>query len=481
MSISMHSLFKLKTTWLAALAIAAVLLIIAISQYSNLIGDNNPHIRVDVDEKSGISVFHTEKPEKGLLIYIGDNSHVNSKNSREFANLSYYVAQIAPQTLLSLNSEHNGQPCINIAEKVQDIAVELQQKYAIAKENLPILVGSNEGAAVVYTALAQSDKKTFHAGISLNFSARLSSKIPFCAVHNFASNSGEPHADIFPVKHLPTSWYIFQNSTIARDPDSNQFIANISNTKLTASATAKADSIAEAIQILQWLDPRLTDQISSDHSNTDLPLIEVFADRGEETPLAVLLTGDGGWAEIDKKLAKLLADKGIPTVALDSLSYFWKARTPQETAKDVDNIISLYSDKWHKKHVILIGYSFGADVLPFIANQLSQANKNKLALVALLGMGHTAAFEFHLSSWMNADTSEHRLPLLPEVDNMRWANSICIYGLDDESTACGETRQLGVKVISMKGGHHFNENYDLLLQHILDNVKIPTDQITAEQ
>lgn len=475
----MQSLLKRKSTWLILLILTA--LAAAISQYANL-GADDANVSVTpftINEKTPIEIFQAEKPEKGLLIYIGSNSHY----SRKFANLSYYVAQIEPQLLLSDAEGANDQQCLNIADRLQNIARQLQKKYAIAAADLPILVGDNEGAAVVYTALAQSDRNSFHAGISLNFSAKLHSEIPFCSVHNFATASGDSHIDIFPVRHLPTSWYIFQNGKAASDPDSNQFIANISNARLTASQKVKPDSLVEALQILQWLDPRLIDQTSSNNSDSDLPLIEVpvesSAESNAETPLAVLLTGDGGWAEIDKKLAQLLADKGIPTVALDSLSYFWKARSPQETAKDVDNTISLYTAKWQKKHVILIGYSFGADVLPFVANQLSADNKNKLALVALLGMGKTAAFEFRLSSWMNADTSEHRLPLPPELENMRWANSICIYGLEDDSTACASTGEQGVKAISMKGDHHFDEDYDLLLQHILDNVKIPAEQATA--
>lgn len=468
----MHSLFKLKSTRIIFISLIILIAAAAITYYSNFNSEDN--ISVSIDKASGFSLFHAEKPEKGLLIYIGDNTTANSKNSREFAQLSYYVVQIPPQALLSNQSDS----CINIAERLTHIASQLQKTYGIEAQDLPILVGNNDGAALVYSALAQADNRQFHAGISLNFSAKLHSTLPLCAIHNFASSIAGDHTEIFPVKHLPASWYVFQNGSIARDANTNQFLAHISNAKLTAAEENPSDALDQPLQILQWLDPRLVDQISSDNSDTDLPVIEVAAEGNQET-LAVLLTGDGGWAEIDKSLAKLLADKGIPTLALDSLSYFWKARTPQETAKDVDSLISLYSEKWHKKNVILIGYSFGADVLPFIANQLSETNKNKLALIALLGMGNTAAFEFRLSSWMNADTSEHRLPLLPEVEKMHWANSICIYGTEDDSTACVKTAALGVKVISMKGDHHFDEDYDLLLQHILDNVKIPAEQATA--
>jgi type IV secretory pathway VirJ component len=202
-----------------------------------------------------------------------------------------------------------------------------------------------------------------------------------------------------------------------------------------------------------------------------LPIIEIPAELNPKDFMAVLITGDGGWAEIDKNVAKILAEKGISTVALDSLSYFWRARTQEETTNDVENLINQYQEKWQKKKVILIGYSFGADVLPFIANGLSEQTKNDISLVALLAMGKSASFEFRLSSWIDADTNASRLPTLPELKSMKWANSICIYGVDDEDTACQQTAKLGVKAISMSGDHHFDENYELLVQHIIENIK----------
>src|SRR5262249_51182676 len=47
---------------------------------------------------------------------------------------------------------------------------------------------------------------------------------------------------------------------------------------------------------------------------------------------AVLLSGDGGWAGIDKEVASRLAAHGIPVAGVDSLRYFWAPRTPEGLA-----------------------------------------------------------------------------------------------------------------------------------------------------
>ena len=96
----------------------------------------------------------------------------------------------------------------------------------------------------------------------------------------------------------------------------------------------------------------------------DLPLVEVPA-TGTGDTFAVLLSGDGGWAGLDQDVAAALSTQGIPVVGLDSLRYFWTPRTPDGLAADTDRMIRYYLAHFVKQRVLLIGYSQGADVLPF--------------------------------------------------------------------------------------------------------------------
>ncbi len=111
---------------------------------------------------------------------------------------------------------------------------------------------------------------------------------------------------------------------------------------------------------------------------------------------AVLLSGDGGWAGLDKEVAGALSERGIPVAGVDSLRYFWKVRTPAGLAADLDRIIRYYAYQWKKKRVLLIGYSQGADVLPFAINRLPAETRDLVQLNVLIGLGKEAAFEFHV-------------------------------------------------------------------------------------
>jgi type IV secretory pathway VirJ component len=181
------------------------------------------------------------------------------------------------------------------------------------------------------------------------------------------------------------------------------------------------------------------------------------------------MSGDGGWAGLDQDIAAALSARGIPVVGLDSLRYFWTARTPDSVAADTDRMIRYYLAHFGKKRVLLVGYSQGADVLPFAVNRLPQDAKAQVALMAILGMSEHALFEFHVSSWISDDTSGP--PTLPEVNRITGVPVLCIYGEDEHDSLCPKLDPTKFNVVKVKGGHHFDGNYAALADDILAAAK----------
>src|SRR5438105_14698329 len=103
-----------------------------------------------------------------------------------------------------------------------------------------------------------------------------------------------------------------------------------------------------------------------------LPIVAVPA-KTASPAFAIFISGDGGWAKIDKTISEELARSGIPVTGLNSLKYFWTKRTPDEFARDVGTLI----DKNSARDVVLIGYSRGADVLPFADNRLAGSQRRR--------------------------------------------------------------------------------------------------------
>jgi type IV secretory pathway VirJ component len=199
----------------------------------------------------------------------------------------------------------------------------------------------------------------------------------------------------------------------------------------------------------------------------DLPIVTVPAQAGT-TPsdtFAIILSGDGGWAGLDKEVAGALAATGIPVIGLDSLRYFWSARTPAGLAADIDRIAGYYLKQLGKQHVMLIGYSQGADVLPFAINRLSPSTRSHVALTAIIGMSEHALFEFHMSSWVSDDNSGPAT--LPEVERITGMPVLCIYGEGEDDTLCPTLDPRKVTIVKLKGGHHFDGDYAGLARAIL--------------
>jgi type IV secretory pathway VirJ component len=206
----------------------------------------------------------------------------------------------------------------------------------------------------------------------------------------------------------------------------------------------------------------------------DLGLVEVAATAPAARPglgdvFAVILTGDGGWAEIDKSIAARLAAAGVPSVGWSSLKYYWTPRTPEAAAADLARTIEHYARRWRKSRVLLVGYSFGADVLPFLANRLPPDARSRVALAGFVGLSPVASFEFHVAGWLGIDRGEHETA--PEVKRMGPTPVVCIRGDDERDSACGALGGGTVRVVTLPGGHHFGGDYGRLADELLSAVR----------
>ena len=199
-----------------------------------------------------------------------------------------------------------------------------------------------------------------------------------------------------------------------------------------------------------------------------LPLIEVPS-KGASDTFVILVSGDGGWASIDRSISRVLADRGMPVVGLNALDYFWTRRTPETASRDLERIIEHYSTSWQKARVILIGYSRGADVLPAMVNRLPPAALARVRLLALLGPSPKVQFEFHMSDWLHE--SAGGLPVRPELDKITQQKVLCIWGQDDKDSLCPQVSAPNVTLLPLQGAHHFDGGYEKLAQLVLDHLK----------
>jgi type IV secretory pathway VirJ component len=201
-----------------------------------------------------------------------------------------------------------------------------------------------------------------------------------------------------------------------------------------------------------------------------VPLVEVPATRGTSDTLVVFVSGDGGWAAIDREISEVLANEGMPVIGLNALQYFWTKRTPETASRDLDSIIRRYLGQWHKSRVVLAGYSRGADVLPAMISRLPAETRSKIRAIVLLGPSPKVEFEFHVSDWLR--DANGGVAVKPEVEKLAPGHILCIYGESDHDSLCPALKsQPGVNVVVLKGAHHFDGGYANLGRLIIEHLQ----------
>lgn len=357
----------------------------------------------------------------------------------------------------------------------------VQAYYQLPGYHPPVLVGRGIGASLAYGVLAQAPAGSYTGGLTLGFCAQRIPREPLCKgagldYRHDAQNRataylpdvtlGLPLIDLHGARDASCPVAETRDFLKAIPQSRSQILAGVDERyalsrrvrmplRSAYAALAGLDVAAKAAPLPADLD--------------DLPIIEVPAQTDAASvhadSFAILYSGDGGWAGLDKDIAGALAAKGIPVVGVDALRYFWSERTPDGASADLARLIAHYRKHWNKSRAILIGFSQGADVLPFMLNRLPAETRAQVSLFAPIAIARQAAWEFHLSSWIG---SSGDVPTLPELERLAGSGLLCIYGDEDEDAICPELNPKKYRLVKLPGGHHFGGDYARIAAIIID-------------
>jgi type IV secretory pathway VirJ component len=198
-----------------------------------------------------------------------------------------------------------------------------------------------------------------------------------------------------------------------------------------------------------------------------LPLKEIPAAGPSAHVFVVFITGDGGWASIDRDITAEFADHGMNVVGLNSREYLHVRRSPDQVALDVERIVQHYQAEWHTQRFVFVGYSRGADLSPFVVSRMDSTLRRNLALVAMVGLGTRAGFEFHFQDIFREVKRPGDQPIVPELDKIRGVRMMCIYGAEETDSGCRSAPDSLVHRIERPGSHHFDGDYRRIADMIL--------------
>ncbi|HRP32734.1 MAG TPA: AcvB/VirJ family lysyl-phosphatidylglycerol hydrolase [Agriterribacter sp.] len=184
-----------------------------------------------------------------------------------------------------------------------------------------------------------------------------------------------------------------------------------------------------------------------------LPL-KIWNGTGDH-PLLFYMSGDGGMNSFSTNLCLALNTYGYPVAALDSRSYFWQKKTPDQTATVISGYLGEALTHSQSGQMIFVGYSFGADVVPFIVNRLSAALKNKLTCVILLSPSASTDFEIHISDILGG-TVKRAMDVLPAINSMIVPKATIIFGSDEAGFAADHITLKNCTIETIDGNHQYD-------------------------
>ena len=347
---------------------------------------------------------------------------------------------------------------------IEEMSHWMQRARKLMEYDTPVLAGDGAGATFAYAVDAQAPKGTFAALATLgwDFSFRLPK--PLCAgdAGKVSVPAEEGAFRIAPVRTLPNSWLPLPR--VAHDASSANLAAFARSIELDTIGIAAVPAPGAGLPAaIAWLTapPPAANALSQDVA--DLPLIEVPA-RGTAAPrIAIILTGDGGWAGLDIAVADQLAQRGIAVIGLSSVKYFWQTRKPDEATGALTRIIGHYGADRPQADFVVIGYSFGAALSPVLINRLPEAARARIAAQVLISPDDEAVFEIHVGDWFGSTAHEGAVPVLPEIAKTK-VPVICVHGADEgEDSFCLKLAGLAnVHQLELPGGHHYRGDYDKL-------------------
>ena len=379
--------------------------------------------------------------------------------ARDFARAGSFVVGIdTPQLLQWMDHAETG--CVYLPGQLEDYSRAQQRADDNAQYLAPVLLGHDLGATLVYMAQLQAPPLAFSAAVAIDPQSQIALQRPFCdhpAAAVAATGAGQTIAPAPPGNNVPFRVLLDGAASAAE----RQFVTAIPGD--AAAAVVAGATLHGSYQ-------RALANIDAERSRNgvgDLPLAEVPAPNPQRDAFAILYSGDGGWRDLDRSLADVLAAKGMSVVGVDVLRYYWKQKTPVLAASDLARMIRYYQKHWQKSHVVLIGFSFGADVLPFLVSRLPADLAADVSLLSLLSPERTTAFEVETTGWLGVHNSAG-MPIAPELKKLSGIRVQCIYGTEEGADSlCTASAAAGAAVLAKSGGHHFDHNYDELADEIL--------------
>lgn len=184
----------------------------------------------------------------------------------------------------------------------------------------------------------------------------------------------------------------------------------------------------------------------------------------------VIFSGDMGFkVGMGPRMAAQLTEGGLPVTGVSSLVYFRTRRSPAEARDFILDAMRHARAMTGAKRLILIGQSYGADMLHVGLATLPPAERRRIALVEMVVPTDTVYFRIspaELFEWTASDA-----PALSTASKLDWVPVLCVRGAEETNSLCPMLKQPNVHEVVLPGGHALHWDSDLLGPVLLGEIR----------
>jgi len=192
------------------------------------------------------------------------------------------------------------------------------------------------------------------------------------------------------------------------------------------------------------------------------PLFTFVPARGAPAPsargvVAVLFSGDMGFhIGMAGAVAAKLAAAGIPVLGVNSLTFFRTERSPAETAGLVQAAMGQALRLSRRPRLLVIGQSYGSDILPTGYAGVAAPLRARVALLALVVPGETLALQASPASLL--PVSARSRDALPAAARLGSTPTLCVFGAEQRDSLCARLRLPNLTRTALPGGHYLHRD-----------------------
>lgn len=441
--------------------------------------------KIEFGRMGTVTLYYNPGDIKDVVLFISGDGGWNSGVINMAKRLQEQHVLVAGIDIIKYEKAliSSSDKCLYPASDFELLSKYIQKKLQLTMYTHPIIVGYSSGATLAYALISQAPAGTFKGAVSMGFCPDLPVSKAWCKGSglSYEMRPDGKGVNFLPDPQLKTPWIAFQGQIdqVCSPSVVDQFVKQVPGAEVVALPGVGHGFSVEKNWLPQFKhaitslerEPVNPVKSTSDTTIAGLPLNEVLPVKDSGDCFMVLITGDGGWAGIDRSIAEEVSKLGVPVVGFNSLQYFWTPRTPETASKDIARVVNHFCKVFNKKRCIVAGYSLGADVMPFIVSRLDQDTYNTVVEVALLGISRSVEFQFHLTDWFGNTPSKNALQVLPEILKIKNKPVLCFYGEEEVDDPAKELHADNIRVIKMPGGHHFGGAFTSIADEIIKETK----------